>query len=232
MKTSFWTKLLDLVSPRLCVVCGRRLSPEESVLCPRCMFELPATDFAAHPYDNLMARLFWGQFQIEKAVAMFHYVPQSEHAKIIYELKYHGHPEVGEQMGCLFARQLQATGFFEGIDGIVPMPITRSRRRQRGYNQSEMLARGISEQTGLPIYNNVVERTTFHESQTHVQHFERRENVQKAFRLIDGDAIAGKHLLLVDDIVTTGFSIIACAQQLQQAPDVRISVLTLGKTKT
>ena len=231
MKTSFWTKLLDLVSPRLCVVCGRRLSPEESVLCPRCMFELPTTDFPAHPYDNPMARLFWGQFQIEKAVAMFHYVPQSEHAKIIYDLKYHGHPEVGEQMGRLFARQLQTTDFFADIDAIVPLPITRKRQRQRGYNQSEMLARGISEQTGLPIYNKVVERTAFHESQTHVQHFERRENVQKAFRLTDGAAIAGKRLLLVDDIVTTGFSIIACAQQLQQAPDVKISVLTLGKTK-
>ena len=232
MKTSFWTKLCDLISPRACVCCGRRLTPEESVLCARCMFELPLTDYAAAPYDNEMARLFWGHFTVEKAVAMFHFTPHSRPAQLIYNMKYQGHPETAEHMGRISARQLQGSGFFNDIDGIVPLPITRKRQRQRGYNQSEMMARGISEQTGLPIFNRVVERTSFQVSQTHLHFFERRDNVEKAFQLRDGSAITGKHILLVDDIVTSGHSVIACAKQLQLAGDVKISVLTLGKTKT
>ena len=257
MKTSFWTKLLDLLSPRLCVACGRRLSPEESVLCPRCMLDLPLTDHLAHPYDNYMARLLWGHFPVEKAVAMFFYEPKSRPSEIIYSMKYHGQQKVAHDMGHIFARQLQAVGFFADIDCLVPIPLTRKRRWQRGYNQAQEIARGIGEETGLPIYNKVVERCDFTTSQTHLNIFQRRENVEHAFRLVHSgqrlralqqrldsgqrlqalqqtagaESIAHKHVLLVDDVVTTGSTVIACARQLQQIEDVRISVLSLGFTK-
>lgn len=231
MKTSFWTKLLDLVSPRLCVACGQRLSPEESVLCPRCMFNLPLTGYDSQPYDNYMAKLFWGHFPLEKAVAMFFYQPKTEPSEIIYSMKYHGRPETAHDMGRIFARQLLTAGFFDGIDGLVPVPLTRKRRRQRGYNQAEEIACGISKATGLPIYNKVIERYDFSISQTHLNTAQRRENVENAFRLTNGERIAHKHLLLIDDVITTGSTIIACAQQLTQANDVKISVLSLGFTK-
>ncbi len=231
MKTSFWTKLLDLLSPRLCVACGQRLSPEESVLCPHCMFELPYTDHPDHPYDNYMTKLFWGHFPIEKAVAMFFYEPKSKASEIIYSMKYYGRPETAESMGRIFARQLQATSFFTDINGLVPLPLTRKRKRQRGYNQAEEIAVGIGKETGIPIYNKVLKRDSFSISQTRLNILQRRENVENAFRLTHGETIAHKHLLLIDDVVTTGSTVIACAQQLMKADDVKISVLSLGFTK-
>lgn len=231
MKTSFWTKLLDLISPRLCVVCGTRLSPEQSVLCSHCFLHMPLTDFSSSPYDNPMARLFWGQMPVERATALFYFEPKSELAELIYSLKYHDRPEVGEHMGRIMARMLQGDGFFEGIDALVPMPISRKRQRQRGYNQSEEIARGISQQTGLPVWKGIVKRQNFTVSQTQLSHFERQENVADTFKLVDADRAAHRHLLLVDDIVTTGSTISACGRELAQAPDVRLSVLTLGFTK-
>lgn len=231
MKTSFWTKLFDLISPRQCVVCGSRLSPEESVLCACCMLHLPLTGFEKNPLDNPLARLFWGLFPIEKATAFYYYEPKSELAEIIYSLKYRNRPEIGEHIGRIMARQLQTTGFFDGIDGLVPMPIAPRRCRQRGYNQTEEIARGISRQTGLPVYNKVVRRVQFETSQTRLNPIERRENVEHAFLLTDSLRPAHKHLLLIDDIITTGSTITACARQLQQAEDVKLSVLSIGYAK-
>jgi len=232
MRTSLWTKLLDLIAPRTCVVCGRRLSAEEAVLCPACMLHLPLTHYAAHPFDNPLARLFWGQFPIERATALFFYEPHAELAELIYSLKYRNRPEVGRQMGRIAARSLLDEGFFEGIDALVPVPIARRRQRQRGYNQSREIACGISEATGIPIFSKVVERLEFRQSQTRLNPYERRENVEEAFRLTDPGRIAHRHLLLVDDVITTGSTINACARQLASAPDVRISVFALGYSKS
>ena len=229
---SFWHRLLDLIAPRLCVVCGRRLTVTEEVICAKCNFHLPRTDFHRDAYDNEMARLFWGQIPIEKASAIFYYEAHAESANIIYHLKYKNHPEIGEVMGRLMAKELQSAGFFDGIDGIVPVPLARKRLRQRGYNQSEEIARGVSEVTGLPVCQQVVCRKVFQGSQTSKGRWERNENVEHVFELVDPEAIRGQHLLIVDDVVTTGATILACAKQLLKAPDVRLSVLALGYTKS
>lgn len=231
MKTSLWTELLDLISPRRCAVCGERLMPEEPLLCSRCQQEMPVTPFCQSPYDNLMARLFWGQFPIEKASAWYFFRPHSDPSKMVYNLKYHGQAELGELIGEQMARWHQPSGFFNDIDAIVPMPLARKRTRERGYNQCEKIARGISWATKLPVYDKVITRHQFEQSQTHQSAWERRENVSNAFQLTDARRIQGKHLLLVDDIVTTGATVIACAQELAKADGVRISVLAVGYTK-
>jgi ComF family protein len=232
MKISFWSRLLDLISPRLCVVCGNRLTVTEETLCSKCYLHLPRTDFDHDLYENVMAKLFWGQIAIEKATALFYYEPHAETANILYELKYKNHPEIGVVMGRMIAKELMRSGMFEGIDAIVPVPLARKRERERGYNQSLELAKGVSEVTGLPIYNKVVKRTKFMGSQTQRGRWERNENVEHVFELVDGDSINGKHLLLIDDVVTTGATIIACAQKMQKASNVKISVLALGFTKS
>ena len=228
---SFWHRLLDLISPRVCVVCGRRLSATEEVLCNKCNFHLPRTGFSNNPYENEMAKLFWGQIPVERAAALFHYESHAETANIIYQLKYKDHPEIGPLMGRMMAAELQKEEFFDGIDVIVPVPLTRERLRQRGYNQSEEIAKGVSEITGLPINKDVVKRTVFQGSQTRRSRWERQENVEYAFQLTHGEPIAGKHLLIVDDVVTTGATIIACAKELAKADNVKISVLSLGLTR-
>lgn len=232
MVISSWHRLLDLISPRLCVVCGQRLTVSEDVICTKCNLHLPRTDFHQDPYENEMAKLFWHQIPIERATALFYYESHAETANILYELKYKNHPEVGEVMGRLMAKELQPSGFFDGIDGIVPIPLAKKRQRQRGYNQSMEIARGISEITSLPIYNKVVRRKVFEGSQTNKGRWERNENVEGVFELKDASAIQGKHLLMVDDVVTTGATVIACVQELCKADNVRVSVLALGFSKS
>lgn len=229
MKTiSFWTRLLDLISPRLCVVCGSRLSITEETLCSVCNLQLPRTGFQDDPYENIMAKCFWGQIPIQRAAALFFFEPHAETANILYELKYKNHPEIGEVMGRLMSREMQLSGFFEDIDGIVPIPLARKRQHQRGYNQSLELAKGVSVVTGLPIVDKVVRRTVFEGSQTSRGRWERNENVEHVFELTDTATVQDKHLLIVDDVVTTGATVIACAKQLTSAGCRQVSVLALG----
>ena len=228
---SFWHRLLDLISPQLCVVCGKRLSAVEDVICINCNLKLPRTGFSKSPYDNEMAKLYWGQIPIERAAAFFYYESHSNTANIIYELKYKSHPEIGPLMGRKAAVEFKRDNFFDGIDGIVPIPLTKKRFRKRGYNQSEEIAKGISDITGLPIYNNVVKRTVFKESQTSKNRWGRRDNVEHVFELNGELPDNVKHLLVVDDVVTTGSTVIACSRQLARIDGIKISVMSLGLTK-
>lgn len=229
---SFWHRLLDLISPRCCVVCGHRLSVTEEVICACCNFHLPRTGFQKNPYENEMAKLFWAQIPVERATALFYYEAHSETANILYQLKYNDHPEIGEVLGRMIAKELEPSGFFDEIDGIVPVPLAKKRQRQRGYNQSMELARGVSEITCLPILNKVVRRSTYEGSQTNKGRWERNENVEHVFELVNAATIRGKHLLIIDDVVTTGATVIACAKELAKAGDVKISVLALGFAKS
>ena len=228
---SFWHGLLDLISPRICVMCGRRLSSTEEVICNKCNIHLPRTGYSNNPYENEMAKLFWGQIPVERAAALFYYEAHSETANIIYKLKYKNHPEIGPIMGRMLARELKNDHFFDGIDGIVPIPLTKKRFRQRGYNQSEEIAKGINEITGIPIYNKLVKRTIFKDSQTRKSRWARRDNVEHVFEYNHKSHVNAKHLLVIDDVVTTGSTMIACSRQLTKIDGIKISILSLGLTK-
>lgn len=230
MKTSFLSKLLDTLAPRQCANCGRRLSPDERVLCHACYRRLELTYLWQNACDNPLARLFWGVLPIEKAASLFYFTPRTESSQVIYDMKYHDRPDIARSMGAIAARLMAADHFFDGIDGLVPVPLTRRRQWQRGYNQSMEIARGISEVTALPIYGKAVRRTKFHDSQTTKTAIERRDNVADVFRLADSNAVRGLHLLIIDDIITTGATVTACGLQLSQAEGVRVSVFSLGFT--
>lgn len=232
MKDSFWSRLVDLIAPRACVVCGGRLGIHEFFLCGSCNLQLPRTNYADNPYENDMARLFWGQLPVERCAALFFYQGGSGPSQILYELKYKNHPEIGEFFGRMIAEEWNDTGFFEDIDLIVPVPLAKERQRQRGYNQSLHIARGIGSVTRLPIVTNAVSREQFVESQTQKDRWQRNENVEGCFRLNDGSALKGRHILLVDDVVTTGATICSCGREMLKAGDVRFSILTIGFAKS
>ncbi len=225
---SLLSRLLQLLAPRACAVCGCRLSGEEEVVCCTCDLDLPRTYYAGDARDNDMAKLFWLRFPIERAAALFFYHGHSRATRVIYDMKYHDHPEVGEKMGLMAAREMDTAGFFEGIDLIVPVPLAKKRRRQRGYNQSEYIARGISAYTGIPVQAGVLVRRFFEGSQTSLERWGRADNVEGAFVLSRPEAIRGKHVLLVDDVCTTGATMTACGKELAKAGEVRVSVFALG----
>lgn len=228
---SLWSRLLDLVSPRMCAVCGCRLAVSEDAICSRCNLHLPRTGFHADAWENDMARGLWGRVPVERAAALIYYEAHAESSRVVIDLKYHDHPETGQALGRMMAREFMGSGFFEGIDAIVPVPLARQRLRQRGYNQSEAIAEGIGEVTGLLVLSRVIKRTAFKESQTHLGRWERNENVEGVFQLTDGAAVSGKHLLVVDDVVTTGATVVACGQELLKAGNVRLSFASLGFVK-
>lgn len=224
-------RLFDLLAPRACVVCGCRLGITEEVICTSCNFLLPRTHYDNDFYENDMAKLFWGRMPVERAMAMIFYEPHSRVSSIIYTLKYGGHPEVGEFLGRMMAAEFITKGFFDGIDMIVPVPLSRKRKRERGYNQSEMIARGISSLTGIPVADKIVKREKFVESQTHKNRWQRQDNVDGVFGLCDGADVDGKHILIVDDVVTTGSTIISCAGEISRGNNVKFSVISFGYAK-
>lgn len=231
VRISFPRRIFDLMMPRLCTVCHERLGITEDSICMACNLHLPRTAFCSSPYDNEMAQCFWGLMPIEKAAALFYYLPHSPSSGIMLKMKYEGRWDVAEDMGHIMARECGEAGFFDGIDVIVPIPITKKRKRERGYNQSYHLALGISEAMGIPIADKAVERTIYNGSQTRLRGYERRENVENAFALRDAKKIKDKYVLIIDDVVTTGSTIMECGKELLKGGAKALSVLSLGYTK-
>ncbi len=229
---NWWTRILDFISPRQCVVCGERLSSTERSLCSSCLLHLPRTAFQFTPTDNPMAQLFWKLTPVRRAAALIYYEPHSEVAQLVYQLKYGYRPDIGDDMGRLMAQEMQLAGFMDDVDLLLPVPLSRKRLRHRGYNQSEHLAQGMSDVIGLPVVTKALRRRHFRQSQTQLSRQERQENVAGMFELRDGRQLEGCHVLLIDDVCTTGATLIACAQAISHIPGIRISVLTFGFTKS
>ena len=236
MKPSILAKIIDFLFPRFCPVCGNRLAGGEECICMACNLHLPRTDTWENPYENEMAKMFWHLIPIEKCCALFYYKGHSPVSNILYRLKYGNRPDIAFQMGLLLAQEGTKANFFDDIDAIIPIPLARNRMRQRGYNQSEEIARGIAEATRLPIRTDIVRRTIFKESQTHKNRWQRHANVSHVFELIQQSAdsqtksgsLAGKHFLIIDDVCTTGATIRSCCQAIMQAGNVKFSILTVG----
>lgn len=225
---SFWTDWKDFFFPRFCLTCGKPLWTGEKSLCLSCMAGLPYTGLHCTP-GNEMERCFWGRFPIVRATSLFFYKKDGHVAQILYAMKYRNRKHLCLQMGQYLAGELLSTGFFEGIDYLLPVPLHRSRQHRRGYNQSELLAKGISMCTHIPLCTDAVCRVRHNESQTHKSGFERWKNVEQLFRATDKTALLRHtHVLLVDDVLTTGATLISCADALKEVEGIRISVVTLA----
>lgn len=221
---SFWS----LLFPRCCVVCGSPLSRGEECLCTCCNINLPRTGFHLRK-DNPVECLFWGGISVLKRASSFlFYRKGSDFRRILHLLKYGGYKELGEVMGRYMAAELSSGGFFDGVDMIIPVPLHRKKQKLRGYNQSEWIARGIASVTGIPLCAECMIREKNTETQTRKSTFERWENVEGIFRLCDTVHFEGKHVLLVDDVLTTGATTVACASAFARVSGIRISVLTLA----
>lgn len=229
MPLKLFRSFLDFLAPRCCCACGRRLSIDEDVFCTACMMQLPFTDFLNHPYDNEMAQTFWGKIRhFEKAYALMYHVPHTTSAHAVYQIKYFNKPDTGIDIGTLMGRMMKDSNYLSDIDALLPVPLAKKREHERGYNQSEMIALGIKDVTGLPIINDAVKRTTFNGSQTQKDRISRAENVEHVFQLVKGDKVKGKHLLVIDDVVTTGATISALSKQLEAIDGICISVASIG----
>ena len=224
-----WIKdLISLLFPRYCKVCGRRLTHSENHLCISCLLELPRTHYEQIP-ENLLMQHFIEWPEVVSATAYLYYYKEGKYSSLIHHLKYHDHPEVGTYLGRLAATELRESGFFDGIDLIIPVPLSRKRYRQRGYNQSDYIAQDISEVTHIALRTDCLVRTVDTDTQTHKSKEERWKNTKDIFQVVNPETLKGKHLLLIDDVATTGATLHACASTLLTLPGVRISIFALAK---
>ncbi|MGL5272487.1 MAG: ComF family protein [Phocaeicola sp.] len=191
------------------------------------MIRLPRIRQQWHEGNELEKDL-WGKLPLVRATAYLNYSKGGDVRKVLYELKYYKNSNIGKWLGKCMAQELIPLGFFETVDYIIPVPLHIKREKQRGYNQSLMLAQGIAAKTNIPILSNILTRTTFNETQTHKGLYERWINVQNLFSLLPQDKLNNKHILLIDDVFTTGATIVACADAFSNIKNLRISVLTLA----
>lgn len=199
----------------------------EYLICTECFIQIPRTNYHLQT-DNPVARLFWGRCLIEKAAAFSFYTRDSRIRKLIHQLKYKGVKEIGQELGRIYGNVLLSSGFFNDIDLIVPVPLHPSKERQRGYNQSDLISEGLSVVSGLPVKKDILIRKTGTKTQTKKSRYDRWTNVDDVF-IVPGDTdISGTHILLVDDVITTGSTLEACANELRKTENVRVSVVALA----
>lgn len=215
--------------PPLCPACSEVLMKHEDVLCLGCMLDLPRTGFH-NDTDNEVARMFWGRVHIMNATAFMVFQQESRYRHIIHDIKYRGNFPAAMAMGRLFGKELAGTPF-ASADVIHPVPLHRSKLRKRGYNQSAMIARGMAEALNIPCEENIIVRKVRTGTQTSRSRYERWENVRGTFRLKKKGAFTGKHVIIVDDVVTTGATLEACASEVLQEEGVVVSLAALGYVK-
>ena len=219
--------LARLFVPRRCVVCGACLDDGEEVLCLECDIAMPRTNYHLRA-DNPVEQRFWGRFPLERATSYFRYCKDGDYRRILFRMKYEGRQDDAETMGRLMAADLVRSGFFEGVDVLLPVPLHPDKQRLRGYNQSACIAQGVSAVTGIPVSVGNVRRRKFTETQTRKSAHQRWDNVDGVFEAVDAAAFAGQHVLLLDDVLTTGATLTACADALAGVEGVRFSVLALA----
>lgn len=222
--------IADFFYPRICLVCGKVLLHHEEHLCMRCLHNMPRTDFC-HRADNAMAQLFYGKLPIERAAGYFYFSKGSDYRRLIHHIKYNGEKECGEYLGKLFVKENLDSRFFDRIDFVVPVPIHPKKKRKRGYNQSEWIARGIAQELNVPLIQDALVCRTQRISQTRKGIYDRYLSTHEAFSLLPSSPLVGHHVLLVDDVVTTGATLLACGETLIKGGINSVSMATLAVAK-
>lgn len=224
--------IAGLFLPEECPVCGGEMPDGARAVCTLCRWNAPLTGFWQQ-IDNPVARKFWGVLPIVNASSFIFFVRGSGFREMIHGFKYHGRWRHALQMGEWFGGELSRCGLYGDVDVVVPVPLHRRKKLKRGYNQSEYIARGIASQLGVRPDAHSVVRHRYNPPQAMKEHRERWENVEGVFSVRRPRRLAGKHVLLVDDVLTTGATITSCAEAiLSSAPGVRISIVTLAVSKS
>jgi ComF family protein len=227
MKSNPFVDFFNLMYPDLCLVCGENLMKTEQHLCLSCLHGIPKTNFHLQN-DNPIEKRFWGKVAVYRCTAFFFFQKGSPFQKLLHCLKYKGNKEIGELLGKYAACDLIDSSDFSTVDVIIPVPLHPKKYKTRGYNQSEWIGKGLSEILQKPQNITSLIRVKENTTQTKKSVFERYENTEGIFELKDKELLEGKHVLLVDDVLTTGSTLEACIQSLQKVNGIKVSVFTLA----
>jgi ComF family protein len=226
---SYLNDFSHLFYPHNCLGCGTDILEHDNLICTKCSYELPETGFFSQT-NNLIEKKFIGRINVEAAGSAFYFTKDSLLQKLLFELKYRGNKEAGTFLGKLTGLQMLNSQRFQKIDVIVPLPLNAKRQMQRGYNQAEIIANNLGEILQRPVLNNAVIRKIFTETQTHKGRISRWQNMEGVFLVDNKDELEGKHILLIDDVVTTGATLEACGEVILHIDGTKLSVATVAFT--
>jgi ComF family protein len=223
------TDLLALFFPHACLACQEPLVAGEHHLCTTCRAELPYTDYHLLPADqNPLSRRFWGKLPVAHTLSYLRFLQHGRVQRLLHQLKYQGQQGVGKALGQLYGAELATAGLAPTFDLIVPVPLHRRKLARRGFNQADAFAEGLANALPCPWSASALRRTEYTDSQTRKSRTERWENVSSVFEVAKPQEVAGRHILLVDDVLTTGATLEACGAVLLAAGATQLSIATIA----
>jgi ComF family protein len=220
---------VSLFYPRICYACGNALFSNEEMLCSYCRFHLPKTNFHQQA-ENPLSKVFWGRVKLENVSAYFYFSKGGKVQHLMHQFKYRGRHEIGVYFGKLYGTDLKQADSFRDVEMVIPVPLHPKKLRKRGYNQSEKFGAGLAQSMEIALESKILIRTYASETQTRKSRFSRWENVKEIFTVKEPEKIANKHVLLVDDVITTGATMEACANHLLEVEGTRVNVASLACT--
>lgn len=224
---NIFNSTLHLFYPHVCTGCGSDLLEEDNLLCLKCIHNLPHTNFAALA-NNPVEKDFWGRIPLSAAYSQFYFSKEFLIQRLIHQLKYGGDTKIGFYLGGIMGKTLLNSNRFNAVDALIPLPLYADKEHKRGYNQAAVICNGMSSVMNIPVLNGAVIRQHATETQTRKHRTERWQNVKDSFKVVKENELSGKHLLLVDDVVTTGATLEACGNAILQVEDVKLSIATLA----
>jgi ComF family protein len=223
----FIEDFISLLYPRVCAACGNSLFKNEEVICTFCLYHLPKTNYHLMD-DSPLDKVFWGRAQLAHTAALYNFQKKGKVQHLIHQLKYKGRMDVGVYMGKILGADLLKTEAFQDITKVVPVPLHPAKQRKRGYNQSEQIAIGLAKAMNIEMDATSFVRTFNTETQTRKSRFARWENVKEIFKVTSPEELANRHILLVDDVITTGATLESAAHILLDIEGVKLSVACIG----
>ena len=225
--TGYWIDGLSaLVFPRICTLCGNNLFKNESVICRYCLMHLPRTHFENYRH-NKVEQIFWGRVNLEYGFSIYYFRKKELVQQLMHEIKYRGNQKLAIIIGQEVGRILKEVKLTDQINYLIPVPLHEKKLRLRGYNQSELICKGIEEATGIPLATQLLHRAQFTSTQTKKARYDRWENVENSF-VVNNLSFDNSHFLLIDDVITTGATLEACCHALLQIPGAKVSIGTVA----
>ncbi|PTX44763.1 ComF family protein [Christiangramia gaetbulicola] len=220
---------VNLLYPTVCHICEAELLKNEQILCTSCLHDLPVTRYHLDN-ENPVKKVFYGRVKIEKATSLLHFRKKSGVQHLIHDLKYRGHREIGTYLGKWLGEELSQIPEYLEIDLVIPVPLHKSRLKERGYNQVENFGKEIARSIDAEYRDDILLKISSTQTQTFKDRLSRWGKLEETLIIKNAEAVANKHILIVDDLVTTGSTIEACAHKLFEVPDIKLSVATMAIT--